>query len=135
MGRREMRGMMISNYQMRVGEGTQFDAPLHTADADASAALRVSLDDDTEDFDQRVASDEPARRPEADDSVRRYLREIGSVPLLTRAQEVELARRMARGRMRREKAICRSILVEHRAVELLARIAAGAVEMEDRSEE
>src|SRR5579862_2466186 len=38
---------------------------------------------------------------------------------------------MARGRMRREKAICRSILVEHRAVELLARIAAGAVEMED----
>ncbi len=122
---------MISNYQMRVGEGTQFDAQFHTADADASAALRVSLDDETEEFDRPVASDEPARRPEADDSVRRYLREIGSVPLLTRAQEVELARRMARGRMRREKAICRSILVEHRAVELLARIAAGAVEMED----
>ncbi|MGC9950882.1 MAG: sigma-70 family RNA polymerase sigma factor [Bryobacteraceae bacterium] len=123
--------MMISSYQMRVGEGTQFDAPLHVADPDASAGLRLSLEDDAEVFEQPAAFEEPVPSfPEPDDSVRRYLREIGSVPLLTRAQEVDLARRMERGKMRRERAISRSALVQQRVVELLARIAAGSVELD-----
>lgn len=87
--------------------------------------------DDAEDFDQPAVLEERLpRAPEADDSVRRYLREIGSVPLLTRAQEVGLARRMERGKLRREKALSRSALVERRVVELLARIAAGSVELD-----
>ncbi|MGA3043331.1 MAG: sigma-70 family RNA polymerase sigma factor [Bryobacteraceae bacterium] len=123
--------MMISSYQMRVGEGTQFDAPLHAVDADATLALGISLDDDAADFEQPAALEEPARSvSEPDDSVRRYLREIGSVPLLTRAQEVELARRMERGKFRRERAISRSALVQQQLVELLTQIAAGAMEME-----
>ena len=123
--------MMISSYQMQVGDGTQFDAPLHAADPEARVALGISLDDDADGFEPPAAPEEVASSfPEPDDSVRRYLREIGSVPLLTRAQEVELARRMERGKIRREKAISRSALVQQRVVELLAQIGAGAVEMD-----
>ena len=123
--------MMISSYQMQVGEGTQFDAPLHAADPDVSVALGISLDDDAVGFEQPAALEEPAPSfPDRDDSVRRYLREIGSVPLLTRAQEVELARRMERGKIRRERAISRSALVQQRVVELLAQIGAGVVELD-----
>jgi len=47
-----------------------------------------------------------------DDPVRVYLREMGSVPLLTREGEVDLARRMERGKLRMQKAISRSALVQ-----------------------
>src|ERR1035438_2787456 len=123
--------MMMSSYQVRVGEGTQFDAPLHAADADARAALGIPLDDEADGFEHPAAVEEPVKAfSEPDDSVRRYLREIGSVPLLTRAQEVELARRMERGKIRRERALSGSALVQQRVVELLAQIGAGVVELD-----
>jgi len=123
--------MMISSYPMQVGETTQFDAPLHAADAEARVALGISLDDDAEVFEPPAAIEEAAPSfPEPDDSVRRYLREIGSVPLLTRAQEVELARRIERGKIRRERAISRSAPVQQRVLELLAQVGAGAVELD-----
>ena len=43
-----------------------------------------------------------------DDPVRVYLREMGAVPLLTREGEVDLARRMERGKIRMWKAISRN---------------------------
>jgi len=49
-----------------------------------------------------------------DDPVRVYLREMGAVPLLTREGEVDLARRMERGKLRMQKAISRSALVNWR---------------------
>ena len=53
-----------------------------------------------------------------DDPVRVYLREMGAVPLLTREGEVNLARRMERGKLRMQKAISRSPIVQSRAVEI-----------------
>jgi RNA polymerase primary sigma factor len=53
-----------------------------------------------------------------DDPVRVYLREMGAVPLLTREGEVNLARRMERGKLRMQKAISRSALVQLLAVEI-----------------
>ena len=47
-----------------------------------------------------------------DDPVRVYLREMGAVPLLTREGEVGLARRMERGKLRMQKAISRSMVVQ-----------------------
>jgi RNA polymerase primary sigma factor len=47
-----------------------------------------------------------------DDPVRVYLHEMGAVPLLTREAEVDLARRMERGKLRMQKAISRSALVQ-----------------------
>src|SRR5580704_5625452 len=45
------------------------------------------------------------------DPVRMYLREMGSVPLLTREGEVELAKRIERGQTAVRKALSRSPLV------------------------
>ena len=53
-----------------------------------------------------------------DDPVGVYLREMGAVPLLTREGELDLARRMERGKLRMRKAISRSALVQLVVVEL-----------------
>src|ERR1700735_4715604 len=65
-----------------------------------------------------------------DDPVRVYLREMGAVPLLTREGEVDLARRMERGKLRMQKAISRSALVQQVVVELSENLKKGAVEVE-----
>ena len=53
-----------------------------------------------------------------DDPVRVYLREMGAVPLLTREGEVNLARRMERGKLRMQKAVSRSALVQLMACDI-----------------
>jgi RNA polymerase primary sigma factor len=53
-----------------------------------------------------------------DDPVRVYLREMGAIPLLTREGEVVLARRMERGKLRMQRAISRSTLVQLAVMEL-----------------
>ena len=65
-----------------------------------------------------------------DDPVRVYLREMGAVPLLTREGEVDLARRMERGKLRMQKAISRSALVQQVVVDLSEQLKKGAVEIE-----
>jgi RNA polymerase primary sigma factor len=65
-----------------------------------------------------------------DDPVRVYLREMGAVPLLTREGEVELARRMERGKLRMQKAISRSPLVQHAVVELAELLRKGSEELD-----
>ena len=65
-----------------------------------------------------------------DDPVRVYLREMGAVPLLTREGEVDLARRMERGKLRMQKAISRSALVQRVVVELAEQLKKGGVELE-----
>ncbi len=52
-----------------------------------------------------------------DDPVRVYLREMGAVPLLTREGEVDLARRMERGKLRMQKAISRSAVIQAKVME------------------
>ena len=66
-----------------------------------------------------------------DDPVRVYLREMGAVPLLTREGEVNLARRMERGKIRMQKAISRSALVQLRAVEIAEQIKGEPEELEN----
>jgi RNA polymerase primary sigma factor len=66
-----------------------------------------------------------------DDPVRVYLREMGAVPLLTREGEVDLARRMERGKLRMQKAISRSALVQLAVVNLAEQIKKGTEELEN----
>ncbi|MEX2263259.1 MAG: RNA polymerase sigma factor RpoD [Bryobacteraceae bacterium] len=66
-----------------------------------------------------------------DDPVRVYLREMGAVPLLTREGEVDLARRMERGKLRMQKAISRSALVQLGVVDLAEHIRKGTEELEN----
>ena len=53
----------------------------------------------------------PGQLEKTNDPVRMYLREMGTVPLLTREGEVEIAKRIERGQMKVLKAISRSPIV------------------------
>jgi RNA polymerase primary sigma factor len=66
-----------------------------------------------------------------DDPVRVYLREMGSVPLLTREGEVDLARRMERGKLRMQKAISRSALVQLVILDLAEQLKKGIEELDN----
>ena len=66
-----------------------------------------------------------------DDPVRLYLREMGSVPLLTREGEVELARRFERGHLRVLTAISRSPVVIQEVIAAGRDIARGARSIRD----
>jgi RNA polymerase primary sigma factor len=66
-----------------------------------------------------------------DDPVRVYLREMGTVKLLTRQAEVDLARRMERGGLRMQKAISRSPLVRSRALALYEDSQSGVTDLDE----
>src|SRR5438270_4500282 len=89
------------------------------------APLGINFDEEaTKVFDPEAEADflHPNQQVEesiyTDDPVRVYLREMGAVPLLTREGEVDLARRMERGKVRMQRAISRSALVQLAVVEL-----------------
>jgi RNA polymerase primary sigma factor len=71
------------------------------------------------------------RSDHTDDPVRVYLREMGSVRLLTKQAEIDLARRMERGNLRMLKAISRSPLVRKMALGIYEDIGTGKVRLED----
>jgi RNA polymerase primary sigma factor len=60
----------------------------------------------------------PGTLEKTNDPVRMYLREMGTVPLLTREGEVEIAKRIERGQLRVLKAISRSPIVIREVVAL-----------------
>jgi RNA polymerase primary sigma factor len=60
----------------------------------------------------------PGALDKTNDPVRMYLREMGTVPLLTREGEVEIARRIERGKLAVIKSISRTPLVARRVIEL-----------------
>jgi RNA polymerase primary sigma factor len=91
----------------------------------SEAPLGINFDEEaTKFFDPEAEADflHPQQQVEesiyTDDPVRVYLREMGAVPLLTREGEVDLARRMERGKLRMQKAISRSALVQIAVVAL-----------------
>jgi RNA polymerase primary sigma factor len=66
-----------------------------------------------------------------DDPVRVYLREMGSVRLLNRQGEIDLARRMERGRLRSLKAISRSPLVWRKVLSLKESLRSATVDLDE----
>ena len=83
---------------------------------------------DSSDGDQsRDASEEALY---AGDPVRVYLREMGAVPLLTRQRELDLARRMERGKDQMLRAISRSPLIAADVLDIYDRIKRGDLELE-----
>jgi len=67
----------------------------------------------------------------SDDPVRVYLREMGLVRLLNRQGEIDLAKRMERGKLRTRKALSRSPITWLRALSLAERLRAGEIRLED----
>src|SRR5215469_2296772 len=100
--------------------------------------MGLNFEDEAKFFDADAAHEADFLHPHpveesiyTDDPVRVYLREMGAVPLLTREGEVDLARRMERGKLRMQKAISRSALVQRVAVDLSEQVRKGAIELEN----
>ena len=68
--------------------------------------------------------DDPGR---TDDPVRMYLREMGSVELLSREGEIAIAKRIEAGRIKMISALCRSPLTVNAVVEWGRRLEAGEI--------
>src|SRR6476659_4947680 len=67
----------------------------------------------------------PGALDKTNDPVRMYLREMGTVPLLTREGEVEIARRIERGKLAVIKSISRTPLISKKVIELGDHLHAG----------
>src|SRR5712692_4404340 len=105
---------------------------------DSHEPLGIPFDEETNFFHPEEVQDEEfpaAQQVEesiyTDDPVRVYLREMGAVPLLTREGEVNLARRMERGKLRMQKSISRSALVQLRVVEIAERLKHGEEDLDN----
>jgi len=90
--------------------GTQGIDVLEGPKLPSSAALDKKFDE--EELGEDVELDlTPGALEKTNDPVRMYLREMGTVPLLTREGEVEIAKRIERGQLRVLKALSRSPIV------------------------
>jgi RNA polymerase primary sigma factor len=105
---------------------------------ESSESLRFTLEEAVESPDFMGAGleggDEAAHveeSPYTDDPVRVYLREMGSVSLLNRQGEVNLARRMERGKLRVRKVLSRSPLVQQMTAALSDDLRQGRVKLDD----
>src|SRR6187455_3718519 len=67
----------------------------------------------------------PGALDKTNDPVRMYLREMGTVPLLTREGEVEIARRIERGKLAVIKSISRTPIIAKRVIALGDQLHAG----------
>src|ERR1700750_796106 len=104
---------------------------------EAGETLGIPFDDDAAFFHaEEPDSEDPQANQHVeesiytDDPVRVYLREMGAVPLLTREGEVTLARRMERGKLRMQKAISRSPLIQSLVAEFSDLIRRGAEDVD-----
>ncbi|MBA3323684.1 MAG: sigma-70 family RNA polymerase sigma factor, partial [Pyrinomonadaceae bacterium] len=113
-----------------------------TLEENATGVDDVEAEDD---LDLSAGSDDKATDP-----VRLYLSQMGRVPLLTREQEVTLAKRIEAGQIRANRALYRAPVVIHRILLMGESLASGQlpireavafsdqaefIEQEDRSEE
>ncbi len=73
----------------------------------------------------------PEAGDKTNDPVRMYLREMGTVPLLTRDGEIELARRIEKGQTKVIRALSRSSLVMRELAELAAEVQDGRSSLRD----
>jgi RNA polymerase primary sigma factor len=104
---------------------------------EGSEPLGIPFDEDANFFHPEEVQDEEfhgAQQVEesiyTDDPVRVYLREMGSVPLLTREGEVSLARKMERGKLRLQKAISRSPLIQSVVLQFAELVRKGAEDVD-----
>ncbi len=96
--------------------------------ADAPELLDARLLE-MEDADE--AESPSSESPYTDDLVRLYLREMGSVSLLTRQGEIVLARRMERGKLRIHKLLSRSPLVQRMVLALYEDLRQARIKLDD----
>src|SRR5207248_3456789 len=78
------------------------------------SAIEKEFENEVEASDEVELDPTPGALEKTNDPVSIYLREMGAVPLLTREGEVDIAKRIERGRLRTLKALSRSpIVIRH----------------------
>src|SRR5438128_8556618 len=75
------------------------------------SSLKEKLENEVEASDEVELDLTPGALAQTNDPARIYLREMGTVPLLTREGEVDIAKRIERGHVRALKALARSPIV------------------------
>ena len=104
--------------------GSTIGASASQAERDVAEA--AALDDETvrRDLDDAIAGEESTGR-RIDDPVRMYLTQMGSIPLLTRDEEIRLAKKIEVTRMIFRRRCLESDYVIARAIETLRQVDAG----------
>ena len=95
---------------------------LSQAERDVAEAERLDEETIQRDLDEAVAEDGAKR---IDDPVRMYLTQMGSIPLLTREEEIRLAKKIETTRMIFRRRCLESDYVVAQAVEILKQVDAG----------
>jgi len=97
----------------------------HSHESESEVLLDTELESD-----EVEAEAESAQSPYTDDFVRVYLREMGAVRLLTRQGEIDLARRMERGKLKVRKALSRTPLIHRMILGLYDEVRQGQTRIE-----
>lgn len=108
---------LTEEFNFSFGEGSTAELdPLALSEEDSLVGLEEgALDENLDsDIDLELLAEE---KDKTDDPVRIYLCEMAVVPLLSREEEVSVARRIERGQLRAEKAVSRSPLCIEAVIE------------------
>ena len=113
----------------------QFEASDHT-ESDVDEALSeqrapAPIDEEDETLDQEVELNLSAGTDKTNNPVRKYLSEMGTVPLLKREQELAIAKRIERGQIKIQKAISRSPIAVTELLQIGEELEAGTLNIRD----
>jgi RNA polymerase primary sigma factor len=101
--------------------------PEDGVDPDDPAAEEVEHDDD---LDVDLIPEEGSSESHIDDPIRMYLMQMGEIPMLTRADEIDSARRIEVTRARFRRLLLANDFVLHAAVEMLDKVATGELRLD-----
>src|SRR5208282_5362271 len=105
------------------------DVPVDGADGEIETETKEEPDEQAE---APAAADSLS---ESSDPVRLYLKEMGNFQLLSREQEVEIAKRIEAGEMEVEEEVLGSPVTLDRVIEIAERVLAGEAELREIYEE